>query len=399
MADDQKLDPIAPPQDAQPVQVLYQRDLSQEQETEKSRQATVEAFVNRGLGRWQLAAAGEELQRRRSVEEVEFDSGKHWDEGMRKEREEKDRVVIEINRTPQYLNQVANEEKISRPAINVVPTGYGSDPQTAEVKAGMIRSIEKRSGAEGIRDDVFYRMLQKGWAYYRVNDEFENERSFRRVIRTREISNDFSVYCDPNARAFTRQDAKFYFIVDDMPVDEYRAEYPESKLASLTEMVSLGDQIKDWIGKDTIRVAEYFYKVSEPKMLYALPSEDTNDSENYVGKFEDELSEIDKLHVVRDANDRPITRLSIRERVYWAKINATEVLEGNDDLTAGRRITSKYIPIVFLPGRKIRVEGKDIYTGMVRDAMDPCLASDYWLSAITELVALAPKAPWVAVSK
>src|SRR5439155_908932 len=179
MADDQKLDPIARPQDAQPVQVLYQRDLSQEQETEKSRQATVEAFVNRGLGRWQLAAAGEELQRRRSVEEVEFDSGKHWDEGMRKEREEKDRVVIEINRTPQYLNQVANEEKISRPAINVVPTGYGSDPQTAEVKAGMIRSIEKRSGAEGIRDDVFYRMLQKGWAYYRVNDEFENERSFR----------------------------------------------------------------------------------------------------------------------------------------------------------------------------------------------------------------------------
>jgi hypothetical protein len=31
--------------------------------------------------------------------------------------------------------------------------------------------------------------------------------------------------------------------------------------------------------------------------------------------------------------------------------------------------------------------------------MAPCLASDYWLSAITEMVALAPKAPWVAATK
>lgn len=398
MADDQRIDPVAP-QDEGPTTVIRQTETTEEQQAEMDKRMVVDAFIQRATTRWTLANESEELQRRRSLEEVEFDSGKHWDEGMKKEREEKQRVVIEINRTPQYLNQVANEEKIARPAINVVPTGYGSDPQTANVKAGMIRSIEKRSGAEGIRDDAFYRMLQKGWAYYRINDEYENERSFRRVIRTREIANDFSVYCDPNARAFTREDAKFYFIVDDMPVDEYRAEYPDSKLASLTEMTSLGDQIKDWIGKDTIRVAEYFYKIAEPMKLYALPSDDPADSENYIGKFEDELTAIDRTNLITDSKGMPVVRMSVREKVYWAKINAVEVLEGNENLTGGRQIMSKFIPIVFLPGRKIRVEGKDLYVGMVRDAMDPCLASDYWMSAITEMVALAPKTPWVAPSK
>lgn len=382
---------------------VYQGDPTTEaQDAKKTQMEAVRKFVEESLDRWAASDEADKPQRKRSLEEVEFNSGKHWDADMQKEREDKDRVVIQINRTPQYLNQVSNEQRMSRPTILVKPTGHKSDPKTAGVKQGMVRSIEKRSGAEGIRDDAFYRMLEKGWAYYRVTPEFEHARSFRQVIRTKPIENDFAVYGDPGALRKDKLDSKWWHILEDMPIAEYKAAYPNSQMASMTGQVSLGDEVKEWVDykKGVIRVAEYMYMVREPMLLYALPSKNPASPYDYDGKFEDELTPEDRVSLVKDkATGKPLIRHSVREKPYWCKINAVEVLEGNDDLTAGRPLLGKYMGIVPIVGRKVLVNGKYLYTGMVRDAMEPCLASDYWLSAITEMVALAPKSPWVAASK
>jgi hypothetical protein len=55
----------------------------------------------------------------------------------------------------------------------------------------------------------------------------------------------------------------------------------------------------------------------------------------------------------------------------------------------------KYIPIIPVYGEEINVEGKRHLRSMVRDAKDPQRMFNYWRTAATELVALAPKAPWV----
>ncbi len=346
-------------------------------------------FLRRAKSRFKLCVDGEQLQRKRSLEEVDFNSGNHWDGELRKQREAADRVVLEVNRTPQFLNQVANEQRMTRPQIIVRPTGEGSDPDTADIKQGIIRATERRYQAEEIRDDAFYGVLEKGWAYYRVVEDYENEHSFRRIFKPVRINDDFSVYCDPNAP--NRIDAEFYFITDDMPVEEFRALHPESELAGLTEFTPLGDEEKYWIGDGTIRTCEYYYKVREPMLLYNVGDDR--------GKFKDEMTDDDWLTVLRDEKGEPIYRQSSRERIFWAKISAKDVLDGNDSKTAGRRILGSHIPIIPVLGRKVRVEGRYVFCGMVRDAIQPCLASDYWLSAITEMVALGPKAPWIAAYK
>lgn len=373
-------------------------EAAQKQEFEANRKARMDEFMKRFTARFTFAKESEMLQRSRSLEEEEFNSGKHWDPELYKERTGKDRVCLEINRTPQYLNQVANEERMTTPNILVRPVGYGADGPTATIKQGMVRSIERRSGAKGIRDDAFYGMLEKGWACYRVNEEWESERSHRRVIRTASIDNDFSVYCDPAARAVDKSDANWMIITDDAPIEDYKEQHPDSSLTSL-DPVSIGDNMKDWYSGGMVRTAEYFYKVREYGDLYALPSTDPENPYNYLGKFKDEMGGADWVVAVRDDRGEFVKRKSFRERVYWAKVNAVEVIEGNEDLTGGRMVQGRYIPVLYLTGRRILVNGQHIYTGMVRDAMAPCLASDYWLSAITEMVALAPKAPWVAASK
>lgn len=353
-------------------------------------------FVRGVLDRFRTMSEAEKLQRKRSYEEVEFNSGVHWDSTMRKEREDKERVVMEINRTPQYLNQVSNSQRMTRPAILIKPNGNGADEEQAGIKQGIIKSIEKRSDAESIRDDGFYAVLEKGWTYWRVSVEWEHEKSNRQVIRTRRIFDDFSVYCDPAATEPDRSDAMDWFITHDYPLESYPDEFGTAPSGWASgELTSTEDPVRDWIGDKTIRVAEYWYKERKKEKLYILADDPLAD-----GRWEDELERNDetgRLVGVAYVEEEPVYRWSYRQKIYWCLINARGVIYGNEGHTAGREYVkgAKHVPIVRCEGRKYLIDKRVVYAGMVRDAIEPCLASDYWLSAITEMVALGPKAPWV----
>lgn len=55
----------------------------------------------------------------------------------------------------------------------------------------------------------------------------------------------------------------------------------------------------------------------------------------------------------------------------------------------------KYIPIVPVYGDEVYLEGKRHFISLTRWARDPQQMFNYWRSASTELVALAPKAPFI----
>jgi hypothetical protein len=56
----------------------------------------------------------------------------------------------------------------------------------------------------------------------------------------------------------------------------------------------------------------------------------------------------------------------------------------------------KWIPIVPVLGEDLTVNGRRHLAGLVRYAKDPQRQSNFWKSAMTERIALAPKAPWIA---
>ena len=75
--------------------------------------------------------------------------------------------------------------------------------------------------------------------------------------------------------------------------------------------------------------------------------------------------------------------------MHWAKISGLDVLDK-------REWPGKYIPVVPCLGEDLNVNGKRHLAGLVRYAKDPQRQSNFWKSAMTERIALAPKAPWVA---
>jgi hypothetical protein len=140
-----------------------------------------------------------------------------------------------------------------------------------------------------------------------------------------------------------------------------------------------------WVEENTVRVAEYFYKKYEKKQIALLSDGQIVD----VSKVEHlpdqpvEPTELEPnpLYIVNKRTARvPV--------VKWCKMNGVEILEKQD-------WPGKYIPIVPVYGQEIMLDGKRVFEGIVRHAKDPARMYDYWASAETEAIALAPKAPFI----
>jgi hypothetical protein len=75
-------------------------------------------------------------------------------------------------------------------------------------------------------------------------------------------------------------------------------------------------------------------------------------------------------------------------KVKWCKINGFEVLEEQD--WAG-----DWIPVVRVIGNEFEIDGRLYLSGIVRNAKDAQRMYNYWVSQEAEMLALAPKAPFI----
>jgi hypothetical protein len=86
---------------------------------------------------------------------------------------------------------------------------------------------------------------------------------------------------------------------------------------------------------------------------------------------------------------KPIkSRIVDVKKVKHCKINGFEVLEHND--WAG-----DWIPVVRVVGNEFEIDGRIHVSGIVRNAKDAQRMYNYWVSQEAEMLALAPKAPFI----
>jgi hypothetical protein len=125
-----------------------------------------------------------------------------------------------------FVHQITNDQRQNRPAINVSPIGDKSDKSTALMLKGLIKQIERQSNADVAYDTGFDSAVSGGWGYWRVFTDYEDEDTFNQVIRIGRIRNPFRVYIDPDSQEPDGSDAKWGFISELMPRDEFKAEFP-----------------------------------------------------------------------------------------------------------------------------------------------------------------------------
>jgi len=288
------------------------------------------------------------------------------------------RPTLTINKLPQHVHQVTNEQRMNRPGIKVIPSDDEAQEEVAEIFNGVIRHIEYISDADVAYDTACENQVVYGEGYVRILTEYCDDDSFDQDLKIGRIRNSFSVYMDPMIQDPTGADAKWCFITEDLTKQEYERLYP--KAAPITTLMSLGvgDQsISQWINENTVRVAEYFYVDYEKKTLNLYPGNETA----FDGTSEDKM--------MRSMFGKPLRqRVAMQRKVKWVKTNGYEVLEQSD--WAG-----KYIPVVRVVGNEFEVDGRIYVSGLVRNAKDAQRAYNYWVSQEAEMLALAPKAPFI----
>jgi hypothetical protein len=345
-------------------------------------QASHDELIATAHARFSLAQEAETEIRKLALEDKKFRAGEQWPEEIRARREQDGRPCLVINKAPQFVTQITNDQRQNRPSIKVNPVDDQADVETAKIYQGLIRHIESNSGADAARDNAFEGAVTGGFGYYRVITQYVSPMSFDQEILIKRIANEFSAILDPFCQEPDGSDAEWGFVFEYVPQDEYKRRYPQSKLAGNGEWDAYGASRPDWFKDGDARVTEYFYKVYQPRTLCLLSTGDV--------VFKEECEQMAAIITARTGQPVTVTKERVAQipSVKWCKLNACEVLEETD-------WPGQYIPIIPVYGNELNIDGKRVLEGVIRHAKDPARMYNYWASAETEAIALAPRTPWI----
>jgi hypothetical protein len=288
------------------------------------------------------------------------------------------RPCLTINKLPQHVRQVTNEQRQNRPSGKVIPADDNADVEVAEIFNGVMRHIEYMSDADVAYDTACDNQVTYGEGYIRLLTEYCNEDSFDQDIRIARVRNSFSVYMDPTIQDPCGADAEWCFVTEDILKSDYERMFPDA--APISTLMSQGvgnESMAQWLAEDTIRIAEYFYKDYEKATLHLYPDNQTA----FKGTPQD--------NNLQAMFGKPIrTREVDRQKVMWMKTNGFDILDE-------REWSGKWIPVVRVVGNEWEVEGRMYISGLVRNAKDAQRMYNYWTSQEAEMLALAPKAPFI----
>ena len=309
--------------------------------------------------------------------EFVYIAGKQWPQSMRDEREAADDVCLEFPQMKQFVNQVINDQRQSRPGIRVHPAGGQSSKEVAEILQGMCRHIEYDSSAEAVYDGGFQHAVVGGRGFWRIISEFESAKSFDQVLRIKRIPDPDVVTMDMDYQEPDASDVNFYFIGEKVSKKAFEKLYPDAEPLSWDP----SDTGVGWYnGNDEVIIADYYRRVATDRELVAL-------SDGSVGWL-DEIPTKIPLNITITA-----CRMSKEYRVECFKIAGGEqVLEETD-------IPGTIIPVVCCMGDEIIVDGKRVFQGLIRQARDAQVMYNFEQSQKVTLYATAPRAPWIVAEE
>lgn len=330
------------------------------------------------LEEFKLSEEAESENRKAWIDDVRFARlGEQWPDGVKRQREIDGRPCLTINRMPAMLRQVVNDARQNKPAIKVHPVDSGAKRETAEILNGLIRNIEYTSNADVAYDTALDHAVTGGFGYFRIDVDYACDDEFDLDIKICRIANPLTVYGDENSTAADSSDWNKAFITELYTESEFERRWKGAEKSNWES--SYRDLPDGWRDNELVRVAEWWTREEVPARLLKL----SDGMVLYVNEYM-------RIKDILDAQGITVVgeRATKTNKVTQKIISGAEVLEENE--WAG-----KYIPIVPVYGDEVMVEGKRHWISLTRWAKDPQQMFNYWRTASTELVALAPKAPYL----
>ena len=344
--------------------------------------AEADDLLAEGRKLFDQCAEAENDNRTTGKEDIRFArEGIQWPDKIAKDRETEGRPCLTINKLPAFIRQVVNDARQNKPSIKVHPVDSNADPETAEIINGLIRNIEYTSNADVAYDTATECAVTNGFGYIRVGLDYAYDDSFDMDLSINRVRNPFSVYGDPNSMAADSSDWDVSFVVDRLTETQFKRDWGDKATVDWNDVDAWGGT--SWRdGRDTVLVAEWWSREKIDKPILQLSNG------MVIGK--EEFAENTALQVLVQAGALQVKaeRTTKSCKVTQRFMSGAEVLETRD-------WPGRYIPIIPVYGDEFDIEGKRYLRSLVHNAVDAQRMFNYWRTTSTELVALAPRVPYI----
>lgn len=363
-----------------------------------------DAFLRTARERYSDAADAERNVRQEAHKDLQYRAGEQWSSQAREIRENNMRPCLTINRIPQFIHQISNELRKNAPALSVEPQGDGAERDAADIWQGLIRHIEVRSDAKAAYQTAFDNAVGNSFGWWRVLTEYAGPDTFDQEIIIKPIRDAFSVFVDPGAIEPDRSDMNYAFVRTSMTREEFKRQWPKSKISEFYFHDSNFGDIpgQDWLDANSVQIAEYWlreYKDRTLQLLVTTPDKAselreifgdkqfvsvTKDGRATLTVFEDQYKGIPLPPGIGIKSSRPVKFPTVK----WFKITGCDVLEKTD-------WPGMYIPLIPVFGEEVVLNGSLQVFSLTRFIRDSQALYNYFRSQQAEIIALTPRAPWV----
>ena len=352
-------------------------------------------IITEALERFKYSQDGSAQIREWALEDIRFGRlGEQWPEAVKRMRQEEGRPCLTVNRLPSFIRQVVNDARQNKPSISVHPVDSGADYDTAQVIGGLIRSIERGSNAALAYDTAIDQAASSGFGFFRITTDYCHAETFDQEARIERVANQFSVHWDVSSTAFDSSDWEYAFVDELISEREFKARYPKAKHDFADWPEGTGEGMENWTDEDMVRIAEYWQRIEKRRKIVRLTdgrvlrADQLEQPQMLLGMDGNpmtlSLKDALALEGVTINGEREATYYEVKRRM----ISPVEVLSEDD-------WPGMTIPICPVWGEEVIYRGKRHFRSLIRDARDPQAMMNFWRSASTELVALAPRAPWL----
>jgi hypothetical protein len=351
------------------------------------------AILDEARSRFKRASDWESEFRKLYVEDVKFanadtDNGWQWPDHVKRDRDLNNRPSLTINKVKPIVVSLANEARQNRPQAGVKPVGDRVSFAAAQVWEGLLRHVDYTSNAGSVYVAAKECQLEGGIGYWRVAHDYVDETSFDQEIRISPLD-PMGVYLDCDIQpGSTGVDSMWGFVFEEWDREEFKRQFPGVDLPPPSKSTTL-DERESWVRSDAVRVAEYYrILLRQDTLLYIEDSTGriwTGFKSLVPAEWRDQLPLYKAGKIGSMYRDREVKTRNLQ----WYKISGAVITERRIDLKG------KYIPIVRLPGRERKIEGRLYRAGLVRALKDAQRMYNYNTSGEVEVVALQTKTPWV----
>src|SRR5271166_175095 len=339
--------------------------------------------------------------------DMRYVSGDPWASKEREFRNKWDRPVMTWDELSPYINQLVNDPRQNKRAIQINPRGNGATNVTAMLREDKIREIQYNSRAQSAFTTAFQCAAERSFGYFGINarlvadglteDQYNElvrtapEKLFEQELYIYRIPNPNSVLFNPSFKEQDASDATECFVEERLQRSEFKRRWPRARFSDWQG--SYAEEAPGWQQEKIVRVAAYYKAIIKKKKLYLLDGD--KDAEDRVALYGDELPGGEDKWLADEKNNKRVRRDRTIEtrRIKQYYTNGLEILEESDE------IPIRWIPIIPVFGKEMWVDdgggAKRKLMSLIRLARDPFMCYCYIRSQEAEEAGMTPKAPLV----